>query len=160
MTIDLNLFYARDTSDKDVKKFCKLHDIELSVHPAGYPMMFLEFEHTRGEELSVVLDLCECKENVTVYLMQLNHLGQGAKSKQIQKRIEQSGSKIIVPEKKLEKRGPKPKHGLTQEQIEEYRLDFDKGVLSQQAIIDKILRDTGNKLTRYQLANLYNKPKK
>jgi hypothetical protein len=157
MTIDLNLFYARDTSDKDVKKFCKLHDIELSVHPAGYPMMFLEFEHTRGEELSVVLDLCECKDNVTVYLMQLNHLGQGAKSKQIQKRIEQSGSKIIVPEKKLEKRGPKPKHGLTKDEIERYRLDVEAGVLTQQAIINKILRDTGKKVTRYQLDTLYKK---
>ena len=77
----LNIFYARNETDRRVKQFCKTHGIEISKHPAGYDMIFLEFEHTEGEELEAVL--MACASNATVYLMQLSHLGQGAKAKEM-----------------------------------------------------------------------------
>lgn len=151
----LNVFYASGVSEKDAKKFCKLHGVDVSVHQLGYPLTFLEFPHTEGQELNAVLSIADV--GVNVYVMQLSHLGQGAKAKEMREAIEAKGAKIIVPERKLQKRGPKPKHGLTSEQIEFYRADYDTKTVTRQFVINKILRDTGVQLTRHTLRNIFKK---
>lgn len=155
MDNNLKIFYAKNTSDKEVRRFCKEHDLDISKHPAGFDMIFLEFDHTEGEELKAVLALCA--SNVIVYLMQLSHLGQGAKAKEMREAIEATGAKIVVPERILARRGPKPKHNLTPEQIEKYRPDYEKKTVTRQFVLDKILRDENVKLTRHQLRSIYKK---
>lgn len=150
----VDIFYAKNRSDKAVRAHCKKHNIEIDRHATGVELIFIDVEGSDLPELSAVM--AKCKEGVTVHLVTLSDLGHGAKAKQIRERIEVTGAVVSVPEKVPQKRGPKPGWlDLTQEQIDAVRPDYDKGVVSQQFICDKILRNTGVEVTRYQLPKIF-----
>lgn len=137
-----------------MKKFCKEHDIEISIHATGVPLIFIDVDADR-EELRVVIGRCKIIPDSVVYLVKYSDLGTGAKAKQIREQLEATGAKVIVPQRILEKRGPKTKHGLSADQIERYRPMYEGKTVTQQHIVNTILRDTGVTVTRHQLRTMF-----
>lgn len=156
MKDNLSIFYAFKRSDSEVRKFCKEHGIKITKHATGVDMIFIDVDDDR-HDLDAVLIVCENNPGATVYLFQHNQLGVGAKAKQMREELEKRGASVVVPERILGKRGPKPTHGLTLEQIERYRPLYEKKTVTRQHVVDVILRDTGYKTTRHQLRTIFKK---
>lgn len=153
-----NIVYGFRQSDAELRRLCKQHGVEIGIREIGkdkIPMIFTGFPGDDGQELQAVL--AACQPGVAVWVSQLSNLGWGGKSKEMQDDIKARGAVIKVFEKTLRKRGPKPKHNLTAEQIEKHRTLHDTKTVTRQHVINTILRDTGVALTRHQLRTIFKK---
>lgn len=149
------IIYGFNRSDKELKKFCKDHDIEIGVTQGGIPLIFIDFEGTDREELRAVI--AKCIPSITVVVKQLSDFGTGAKSKEIQGMIAYTGATVLVPEKILQKRGPKLKGELTPDQHALAQVLYDNKALSRQHVADVIEREYGVRFSRTQLATRFGK---
>lgn len=149
--MDDNVFivYGFKRSDRFLRRFCKDHEIEIGKTQGGIPLVFIDVDGTDREELRAVL--AACRPGVVVVVAQLSDFGTGAKSKEIQKRIEAAGASVMVPEKILQKRGPKPKGILSEEDQAWAQSLYDNPALSRKHVADAIERRTGVKFTRHKL---------
>tara|TARA_R110000737_G_C14621639_1_gene493361 strand:- start:6610 stop:7113 length:504 start_codon:yes stop_codon:yes gene_type:complete len=147
-----HIFYCEDCGDKEAIKFCKEHGIELesnSFDGKARPIIFTDLKGFDKEALNDVL--AYVKDGVVVVVRKLSDFGTGAKSREIQNQIKAKGGEVLVPEKVLQKRGPKFKGEIPADRVEWAKALYNNKANSRQFVCDAIHEKTGVKLTRHQL---------
>jgi hypothetical protein len=147
MTNDAYIAYGHNRSDRELRKL-------------GFEFekgkVFIDNKQTDRAELNAML--AACRPGVCVVMVQLSDLGHGAKASQMRKAIEATGATVYVPEKELQKRGPKLKGEIPADKIEWAQALYNNKALTRQQVADRIEVETGVRLTRGQLATRFGKP--
>jgi len=140
MTKDAYIAYGYNRSDRELRKL-------------GFEFekgkVFIDSKSTDRMELNAML--ATCRPGVVVVMIQLSDLGPGAKANQMRKAIEAAGARVHVPQKELQKRGPKLKGEIPADKMEWAQALYDNGSLTRQQVADRIEIETGVRLSRGQL---------
>jgi len=144
MTDDVYIAYGFDRSDRELRKL----GFEFAKGK-----VFIDSKSTDRMELNAML--ATCRPGVVVVMSQLSDLGPGAKANQMRKAIEAAGARVHVPERQLQKRGPKLKGQIPDDKIEWAQALYDNKALTRQQVADRIEVETGVRLSRGQLATRF-----
>ena len=144
MTDDVYIAYGFDRSDRELRKL----GFEFAKGK-----VFIDSKSTDRMELNAML--ATCRPGVVVVMMQLSDLGPGAKANQMRKAIEKAGARVHVPEKELQKRGPKLKGEIPADKMEWAQALYDNKALTRKQVSERIEAETGVRLSRGQLATRF-----
>ena len=140
MTDDTYIAYGHNRSDRELRKLGFEYE---------KGKVFIDGKGTDRAELTAML--AACRSGVVVVMIQLSDLGPGAKANQMRKAIEATGATVHVPEKELQKRGPKLKGKIPDDQIEWAQALYNNKALTRRQVADRIEIETGVRLSRGQL---------
>jgi len=144
MTKDVYIAYGFDRSDRELRK------LGFEFEPGK---VFIDGKKNDRAELSAML--ATCRPGVVVVMIQLSDLGPGAKANQMRKAIEAAGATVHVPEKELQKRGPKLKGEIPADKIKWAQALYDNKALTRKQVAERIEAETGVRLSRGQLATRF-----
>ena len=141
MINDAYIAYGHNRSDRELRKLGFEYE---------KGKVFIDGKGTDRAELTAML--AACRPGVVVVMIQLSDLGPGAKANQMRKAIEATGARVHVPEKELQKRGPKLKGEIPADKMEWAQALYDNKALTRKQVAERIEAETGVRLSRGQLA--------
>jgi len=150
------IFYGYGCGEKDALKFCRDHDIILDTYRDGervLPRIFIDPEGLPKDNLNAALQFA--RSDVVVVVTNLAQLGHGAKANQMKRQFETTGATVLVPERVLQKRGPKPTAVIPEAFEARAQALYDNKANSRQFVCDEIFRLTGVRMSRGQLARRF-----